>query len=248
MATAAVIPAAGAGARLGRGMPKALVCLNGEPLLVHAVRGTLASSVVDEVVVVAPEAHLDQVRALLSDHRRDSDSDRAVSVVAGGPDRVDSVRAGLAVLDPTIRFVLVHDAARCLAPGAVFRRVHQALAGGAQAVIPVLPLVDTVKFVEPVTAAPDGADDLESAIQGTVVGTPSRSGLRIVQTPQGFDRELLQRAHRDAAAAGISATDDAMLVERLGVPVATVAGDERSMKITSRKDLAIAELLLSSPS
>jgi 2-C-methyl-D-erythritol 4-phosphate cytidylyltransferase len=123
--------------------------------------------------------------------------------------------------------VLVHDAARALTPADLFVRVVDALRAGSNAVIPVLPVVDTIKSVD--------AD-------GTVTGTPDRSTLRAVQTPQGFDVDLLERANRDAA----DATDDAGLVERLGERITTVAGDPLAFKITTPLDLVLARTVLAS--
>jgi 2-C-methyl-D-erythritol 4-phosphate cytidylyltransferase len=212
-----LVPAAGSGLRLGPGAPKALRLLAGEPLLLHAVRGLRRSADVGPVVVAAPLAELDLVRALL----RDLD----VVVVAGGAERQDSVRAALDALPADADLVLVHDAARCLTPVAVVERVVAALRDGAQAVVPVLPVADTVKQV-------DG---------DRVVTTVDRSVLRAVQTPQGFRREVLERAH---GWTGAPLTDDAGLVEAAGVTVTTVAGDEEAFKVTRPLDLLLAEALL----
>ncbi len=217
MTVGVLVPAAGVGVRLGPGLPKALRLLAGEPLLVHAVRGLREVAEVGAVVVAAPPAELDEVTALLSAFD--------VVVVAGGAERGDSVRAALAGLPPGTEFVLVHDAARCLTPAAVFSLVVAALRDGADAVVPVLPVSDTVKRV-------DGDQ---------VVSTVPRSQLRVVQTPQGFRREVLEQAH--AAAAG-SHTDDAGLVEALGGTVLTVAGHEEAFKVTGPLDLLLAEAVL----
>ncbi len=123
--------------------------------------------------------------------------------------------------------MLVHDAARALTPADLFVRVVDALRAGSDAVIPVLPVVDTIKSVD---------------AGGTVTGTPDRSTLRAVQTPQGFDVELLERANRDAA----DATDDAGLVERLGERITTVVGDPLAFKITTPLDLVLARTVLAS--
>lgn len=212
-----LVPAAGLGTRLGPGAPKALRELAGEPLLVHAVRGLRAAPSVGPVVVAAPAADVAQVAALLAPYD--------VVVVAGGAERTDSVRLALAALDPDVELVLVHDAARCLTPPSVVEAVVACLEAGAEAVVPVLPVADTVKSV-------DGT---------TVVATLDRSALRVVQTPQGFRRSLLARAHADA---GASATDDAGLVEALGVAVTTVPGDEEAFKVTRPIDLLLAEAVL----
>jgi len=151
----------------------------------------------------------------------------------------------LAALHEGTDAVLVHDAARALTPEVVFHRVAEALAAGAKAVIPALPVVDTVKTV----VATDG-DDARIAPE-IVTGTALREELRAVQTPQGFDLATLRRAHEAAAlfddARSAAVTDDAMLVELLGVPVHAVRGASQSLKITTPLDLIIAEGLLEGP-
>ena len=214
------MPAAGSGTRLGAGVAKAFVPLAGLTLLRRCVDGLLASGGVDEVVVVVPAALLDDAAALLGP---------AVAVVAGGLERSHSVRAGLAwALErpepPT--HLLVHDAARALTPPDVVRRVVAALRGGAEAVVPVLPVVDTVKRVD--------AD-------GTVTATLDRTELRAVQTPQGFTRAALVAAHADDDHV---ATDDAGHAERVGTTVTTVPGDPLAFKITTPLDLLLAEAVL----
>ena len=149
-------------------------------------------------------------------------------MVDGGDTRQHSVAAALAAVPSTFDIVLVHDAARALVPPALVGRVAAAVRDGHDAVIPVLPIADTVKQVD------------ES---GHVIGTVDRSVLRAVQTPQGFRRAVLEAAHRAAVDA---LTDDAGLVEKLGVRVFCVPGDEAAMKITRPADLAVAEILLQS--
>ena len=217
MTVGVLVPAAGLGVRLGPGGPKSLRLLAGEPLLVHAVRGLRACPSVGPVVVAAPAADVDGVRALLAPYD--------VVVVAGGAERQDSVRAALSALGPDVDLVLVHDAARCLTPVAVVEAVVDALRRGAEAVVPVLPVADTVKQV---------AGD-------QVVATVDRAALRAVQTPQGFRRGRLEQAH---AAAGTALTDDAGLVEALGRTVVTVPGADEAFKVTRPLDLLLAEALL----
>lgn len=219
MTTGLIVPAAGRGERLGAGRPKALHLLAGEPLLVRAVRGAVASGVVDVVVVAAPADAQDDVRALLASHVS------RLHVVAGGTDRRDSVANALHRMPSDVDTVLVHDAARCLAPPSVFASVAKEVAAGYPAVVPVVPLADTVKRVD----------------RDFVIETPDRSTLRAVQTPQGFRRDVLERAH--ATVTGV-VTDDASMVERLGVAVRVVAGHEDAFKITSPIDLSLAEVVL----
>ena len=214
-----LVPAAGRGERLGPGAPKALRDLAGEPLLVHAVRGLRAAPSVGPVVVAAPAAEVEAVAALLAAFD--------VVVVAGGAERTASVALALAALPAGVEHVLVHDAARALTPVAVVEAVVAALRAGAPAVVPVLPVADTVKQVE----------------GDRVVATVDRSALRAVQTPQGFARGVLERAHAEHGREG--ATDDAGMVERLGVPVVTVPGSDEAFKVTRPLDLLLAEAVLS---
>ncbi len=225
MGVVALVPAAGAGTRLAAGRPKAFVELSGAPLVVRAVRGLLDSGVVDAVVVAVPASLLPDAPALFAG------LGSPVTVVAGGADRAASVRAALAQalrLHEDADVVLVHDAARALTPPEVVRAVVGAVRSGCSAVIPVLPLADTVK-------------ELDAG--GRVVATPDRSALRAVQTPQGFAADVLVRAHAGPGGGG-SVTDDAGLVEALGVAVHTVPGHQLAFKITTALDLAVAELLL----
>ncbi|SCF30936.1 2-C-methyl-D-erythritol 4-phosphate cytidylyltransferase [Micromonospora matsumotoense] len=216
---AVLVPAAGAGVRLGPGGPKALRLLGGESLLVHAVRRIAAAPSVHTVVVAAPAAEVDAVRRLLAPVA-------PVLVVAGGAERQESVANALAAVPPGPGIVLVHDAARALTPSALVETVAAAVRAGHPAVIPVLPVIDTIKEV-------DG--------DSVVLGTVDRSALRAVQTPQGFRREVLAAAH---AAAGDPLTDDAGLVEQQGVPVFCVPGSEYALKVTRPFDLTLAEHLL----
>lgn len=214
---AAVIPAAGSGTRLGSNLPKAFVELNGLSLL---TRSALAmSAVADVIVIAAPAEYLEQAQVAVSQ------VDAEIHIVAGGENRQDSVAAGLHVVPEDVEFILIHDAARPLVPIEVPQAVIAELRKGAQAVIPVLPVTDTIKRVN--------AAEL-------VIETIDRNSLRNVQTPQGFTRAALHSAYADPSHL---ATDDAGLMETMGIPVHTVPGSERAMKITTQLDLHIAQLL-----
>jgi len=213
-----VVPAAGEGVRMGPGGPKALRDLAGEPLLVHAVRRLRQCPSVGPVVVAAPPREVARVRTLLAPYD--------VTVVPGGAHRQQSVAVGLAALPAEVDLVLVHDAARALVPIEVVEAVVAALLSGAHAVVPVLPIADTVKRV-----APDAR----------VVATVPREDLRTAQTPQGFTRAALERAH--ASSTGCL-TDDAGLCEALGIPVQTVPGSAEGLKVTRPFDLLVAEAVL----
>jgi len=219
---AVLVPAAGSGARLGPGGPKALRLLDGEPLLVHAIRRVAAAASVRLIVVAAPAADVEAVRDLLAPVA-------PVTVVAGGAERQQSVALALACVPADVEIVLVHDAARALTPSRLIESVAAAVRAGRPAVIPVLPVVDTIKEV--------GPGDL-------VLGTVDRSALRSVQTPQGFRHDVLAAVH---AAAADPLTDDAGLVEKAGLPVCCVPGSELAMKITRPLDLILAEALLHVP-
>jgi len=238
--TLAILTAAGSGTRLGRDLPKALVGLAGFPLVVHAARRLASSGVVDTLVVTCPAGLDAAVRDVLA---QDPHVDVPVRVVEGGTTRQASVAAGLELAGPGDDVVLVHDAARPLAPPELVRRVVAAVRAGHRAVVPGLPVTDTVKRVAAAPAEAAGGPDVER-----VVETPDRALLRAVQTPQGFERTLLGRAHAEGAARaateGRAATDDAGLVEALGEDVHVVAGDEAAMKITTERDLLVAGLLL----
>ena len=225
MKCAALVAAGGLGLRLGAGEPKGLRRLGDLPLVGHAVRRMAAVEAVDEVVVAAPQTHLDEVVAAVD--AAGVSSKATITVIAGGVLRQDSVRLMLGAVGGDVTHVLVHDAARSLAPAGVGDLVVHAMNQGNPAVIPVLPVVDTVARV--------AGDE--------VVGHVPRAELALVQTPQGFQRSLLERAHRESPP-DFEATDDASLVMRLGEKVVTVAGDPRAMKITTPSDFVVAQAWL----
>ena len=229
-ATAVIVPAAGRGERLGPGVPKALRPINGVPMLVHAVRALSSASSVSLVVIAAPSDGVAEVQQVLAEHRLlDDDLGRAsLLVVAGGDTRQDSVALALGAIPDEIDVVLVHDAARPLVPSALVDAVSAAVRSGADAVVPGIPVVDTVKSVD---------------AAGRVTDTPDRSQLRAIQTPQGFRREVLIAAHA-AADPTAPATDDAGLVEALGKTVLVIAGDEEAFKVTRPLDLVLAEAVV----
>ena len=207
---ALLIPAAGSGERFGASIPKALVQLNGRTLIEHAVLNL--GPVASQIIVAAPEGFEDKFREILGD---------AVTVVTGGSTRTKSVKIALESIAEDIEFILVHDAARPLASGELGRSIIEALEAGDVAVIPALSVVDTIKEV-------DAAN--------YVVSTPNRERLRAVQTPQGFARETLIKAHMQ----NIEATDDGALVEAMRGKVKLIEGENRALKITNPEDLASA--------
>lgn len=240
--TAVVIVAAGSGTRLGYGLPKALVPLAGAPLLLHTLRGAAGAGLAQQLCVAVPAGDTELTELCRTFAEELGEGGPQITVVEGGATRADSVRAALAALAPGTGHVLVHDAARPLTPSDVFHRVAEALDRGAAAVIPAMPVVDTIK-----STAPTEGDAAAIAAE-VVTGTAVREQLRAVQTPQGFDAATLLRAHEVAAgwepeqAAAI--TDDAMLVESLGTPVYVVPGDLQSFKVTTPMDLHFAETFI----
>lgn len=183
----------------------------------RAVVGLLESEVVDRVVVAVPPDRTDQGKLIVG---------HLATVVAGGANRSQSVNMALAVAgEPD--YVLVHDAARALTPRELVVRVVEALRAGHPAVVPALPVSDTIKAVD---------------ANGVVLGTPERAGLRAVQTPQGFTGELLLRAYEHAESGNF--TDDASVVEQVGAQVQVVDGDPLAFKITTRLDLLLAQAIV----
>ena len=243
-AVVAILTAAGAGTRLGAGGPKALVEVGGRSLLRRAAQGLADSGVVDHLVVTAPGEHVERFAAELAGL---AGAGVGIRVVAGSSaSRQASVALGLkAALEacPRAAVVLVHDAARALTPSETVRRVVAAVRAGHDAVVPALAVTDTVKEIAPAGPAGSGVE--------IVVGTPDRSRLRAVQTPQGFAVAALVRAHELGAARGadeaLAASDDAGLVEAAGGRVVVVEGDPLALKVTTPLDLALAELLAAAP-
>ena len=212
--TAAIIAAAGAGNRLAANLPKALVKLVDKTLVEHAVAAL--SPVTDLIIITAPAGYEDQFSKLLGDQ---------VKVITGGVLRSDSIRIALSNIPENYEYVLVHDGARALATTELANSVLTALSKGEQAVIPALDVIDTIKEI-----------DSNNYVRNTL----NRSSLRAVQTPQGFSRSVLARAHE----ASEDATDDAALVEALGIAVKVIPGEFRALKITTKSDLVTATQIL----
>jgi 2-C-methyl-D-erythritol 4-phosphate cytidylyltransferase/2-C-methyl-D-erythritol 2,4-cyclodiphosphate synthase len=208
--TAAIIAAAGMGHRLGANLPKSLVKLLDKTLVEHAVANL--SPVCQLIIVTAPKGYEAQYSQILGDQ---------VSVITGGVLRSDSIRLAISKIPSNYEYVLVHDAARALASTTLASSVLNQLIQGEQAVIPALDVVDTIKEVDN---------------NGYVRNTLNRASLKAIQTPQGFSRSVLERAHL----ASEDATDDAALVEALGIAVKVVAGEDRALKITTPSDIASA--------
>ena len=207
---AVIIPAGGSGVRLGSTLPKALVQIAGKTLVEHAVNRM--APIASQIIVAAPLGFEDEFRKILGDE---------ITVVTGGVTRTESVKAALTHIDASHDFVLVHDAARALAPTSLAMRVIDSLRAGEKAVVPGVAVSDTIKRIDK---------------DNYVTKTPTRSKLRAIQTPQGFKRKVLIAAHKSKD----EMTDDAGLVEERGVSVKVIAGEPEAFKITTPDDLALA--------
>ena len=216
----AVIVAGGSASRMG-GIDKVMAELGGEPLIRHSLRAFQECDAVSEIVVVTREDLIVKITNLCKDFPK------VTAVVAGGKTRQESVHNGLNTLSSKVKLAAVHDGARPLITWQVIDRVVRA-ANTYGAAAPAVPVKDTVKVVQ----------------GGMVKETPDRKTLQAVQTPQVFDFDLLRAAHKKVAEDGVEVTDDCAAVERMGMSVKIVEGDERNLKVTIPMDLKIAELLL----
>lgn len=217
-----VIVAAGAGTRTGSTELKQFRWVAGKPMLLHSIHRFMERDDVAMVVAVLPRAYVGDPPPWIFQ----ADLDRLL-ISVGGRERGESVANGLEDIPPEVRVVLVHDAARPLADAATIDRVIAEARRGNGAVA-ALPVADTLKEVDE---------------HGRIVRTVERARLWRAQTPQGFPREMIEQAYREARRGGIAATDDAALCERLGLPVVVVRGSERAMKVTEESDFARLEAL-----
>ena len=216
----AVIVAAGSASRMG-GIDKVMAQLQGEPMIVHTVRAFQECDAIAEIVIVTRPDLILPITNLTSGFKK------VTAVVAGGSSRQESVSLGMNALSDKCELAAIQDGARPLVTWQLIDRVVRA-AHAYHAAIPVIPVKDTIKVCN-------------SAL---VVSTPDRSTLRAVQTPQVFDFDLLRGALKKAAEDGAEVTDDCSAVERLGMSIKIVEGDERNIKVTTPMDLAIAKLLM----
>jgi 2-C-methyl-D-erythritol 4-phosphate cytidylyltransferase len=216
----AVIVAAGTASRMG-GIDKVMAPLKGEPMILHTVRAFQESPVIREIVIVTRKDLVETIRELCGA------MDKVTAVVEGGADRQASVEAGIAAISEKMAMVAVHDGARPLISQTVIDRTVRA-AHTYSAAAPAVPVKDTVKVVK----------------GGVVDNTPDRSTLYAVQTPQVFDRELLIGALKKARRTNAVITDDCSAVERIGMSVKIVEGDEKNLKVTTPLDLQVAALLM----
>ena len=216
----AVIVAAGTASRMG-GIDKVMAELDGEPMILHTVRTFQNCDAIKEIVLVTREDLILPIMGLCAG------LDKVQAVICGGASRQESVRLGLNALSNKVKLVAVQDGARPLITSAVIDRTVRA-ANSYGAAAPAVPVKDTIKVVT----------------GGVVKETPDRASLQAVQTPQVFDCDLLRGALKKAREDGAAVTDDCSAVERLGMAIKIVEGDERNIKVTTPLDLKIAKLLL----
>ena len=216
----AVIVAAGSATRMG-GIDKVMADLGGEPMIVRTARAFQNCDAIASIVIVTREDLIRPISDLCRDMKK------VAAVVAGGKSRQESVHLGLNALPKGTKLAAVHDGARPLVSWQVIDRVVRA-ANTYGAAAPAIPVKDTIKVVQ----------------GGLVKETPDRSSLMAVQTPQVFDFDLLRGALKKAEEDGTQVTDDCSAVERTGMRIKIVEGDERNLKVTTPMDLKIAELLL----
>ena len=218
MKTSIIIPAAGTGSRMGS--QKQLLLLAGVPVLYHTIAAFENHEEADEIIVVAPN---DMAKAIL-----DFKFKKIKNIVEGGCNRQASVWAGIKALSPDTAWVLIHDGARPLVSGKAISDVLAMVRSGFCAISGVKSK-DTIKIT--------GEDDV-------IEDTPVRERAWLVQTPQGFPYHLIKKAHLQAIADGFEGTDDAILAERMGIPVYMVEGDYSNIKLTTPEDLRVAEALI----
>lgn len=226
MRAVALIPAAGMGKRMGAGMNKQYLLLDGRPILAHTLAVFQQAPFIDDIYVVIPEAEIPFCREQVVDKYGFT---KVRDVIAGGSERQYSVLNGIRALANCDErdIVIIHDGVRPFIPAPVIEHsIH--VAGSHDGALVAVPAKDTVKTVE----------------AGVVTGTPPRENIWLAQTPQTFRYGIISAAHEIAAAEGFLGTDDASLVERMGRQVQVVTGDYRNIKITTPEDMLLAETFL----
>lgn len=223
-----IVPAAGAGKRLGLGFNKAYAMLLGAPLIVHCLHMLQETKIIKQAVVVLAANEVEAGKKLLQEYAENYFPELPFLVVAGGKERQDSVANALAVINENDCYIAVHDGARPFAGREVFERTLAAakIYGAAVAAVPVK---DTIKIINE---------------KGKVIATPARSTLQAVQTPQIFDARLLKQAYAYLKANPVAVTDDASVVEMLGHEVVVTLGKYENIKVTTPEDLVFAENML----
>jgi len=223
MSVLAIIPAAGAGLRMGGGTPKQFLSLDGVPIFVHTLRKFVASEVVNEITLGVRPEDMERARAEVDREH----FEKPVSLVEGGASRQETVARALTEAPPGTEIVLVHDAVRPFIDLHLIQRVVEAARKDGAAILGI-PSVDTVKQVE----------------RQMILGTIPRERIVLAQTPQAFRHEIIREAFDRAAADGFYGSDEASLVERLGYSVTAIMGSDRNIKITKPSDLPLARLYI----
>lgn len=221
-----LIPAAGSGRRMGSNRNKLLLSLRKKPILAWTLLAAQAASTISEISVICQPLDRQEIELILDKLKLT----KTVKLIEGGSTRQQSVYNGLKALPVTAEKVLIHDGARCLITSELFDRCADAIRH-IQGLIAAVPVKDTIKVVDE---------------NGIIQSTPQRSQLWAAQTPQAFDVKLLKECHQKAINEGWEVTDDAALLEKCGLPVQVVAGEETNLKVTTPQDLAIAEFILNS--
>ena len=221
----AIIVAGGSGKRMLSDLPKQFLPLDGIPVLARTLSKFEKAVSVTGIVLVVPKEDVDYVKDEIVDKFRIL---KVTHIRAGGETRQDSVRKGLEMVDDRCDIIVIHDGVRpFLSEELIDLSIQEAVRNGA--VVPVIPLTDTVKKV--------GED-------GIIRDTPGRRNLCFAQTPQAFRRKIILEAYKNACKEGFYGTDDASLVERMGVPVKTIPGSHDNIKITTPEDIFLGKLLL----
>ena len=223
---AAVVPAAGRGVRMGAGVPKQFLTLGGVPLLVHSLQTFEAARIISEIILVVPQ---DDCQYCREDIVLSYGLKKVFQVIAGGRRRQDSVLNGVRAANSATDIVVVHDAVRPFVTLKMITQVVEATRNHGAAIV-AMQMRDTVKRVNG---------------EGIIKETLNREELWLAQTPQAFRRDVLLRAHQQGEADGVDATDDAFLVERLGLTVAIVQGSSDNIKVTRPEDLHMGEAIFS---
>ena len=223
-----IVPAAGAGRRMGFGKNKAFITIRDVPLLVLCMKMLAETGMVRRVIVVTRAWEITETDRMLKEYQPDFFPDINWQVTAGGRERQDSVANGLALVTDESGYVAVHDGARPFAGTEVFARTFER-AKECGAAIAAVPLKDTVKIVD---------------ARGIVMSTPDRSSLCAVQTPQIFEINVLRKGYDFLKEHPVAVTDDASLVEASGHPVAVAEGSYENIKVTTPEDLLLAEKIL----
>lgn len=223
MSVLAIIPAAGVGIRMGGGTPKQFLSLEGVPIFVHTLRKFVAAETIDEIFLALRAEDMDRV---LGDIDREHFS-KPVRLVAGGPTRQETVARALAEAPQGTEVVVVHDAVRPFIELEMIARVVETARKDGAAILGI-PSIDTVKQVE----------------RQKILGTIPRERIVLAQTPQAFRYKIIQEAFARAATDGFNGTDEASLVERMGLQVTVLMGSDRNIKITKPSDLPLARLYI----